>query len=192
MLALFDLPNLTVNRAYVRYLEKGKHMLFLAPSNNSTINMSGAAMNSAVVILALIARLSASIHFMIIMAGFGISAFAIWDMVRNFVTAIKSQTSMNQICFVDISIKYRQLVYTVQSINTMYSELFLWIVLWLSGWMCVNLDSVLKSHTYMGIVLNAGIMVSLITTLLLSAESNRMVIIFFGCSNNILNIKTEL
>lgn len=185
-----SLQNWTPAKMYDFLVGTGRFLLFLSDSSKYTpgsVNGTSSTANGFIAAFALATRLSVNMHYTAILSAFGVSAFTMWDIGTNFLELVKARNfvsiddSSNAQFTRESSVKilnerYIQVVDTIQSINSMWSRLCLWFILYSCGWMATGLDTILKTNNYALTVFGVAEMITFLAALVLSAECYRKVV----------------
>lgn len=164
------------------HLENGRFALFLRNSTETDITPA----NFVVVIFNCLVHLSAEIHYAIILASFGISSMTMWVATSNFMDSVKRRNfevqrdkeeliAIRKLSIRELREKYSELGILVDTINSVWSGLFFWLIFDLSLWLSTDLDRVLKSPDYYSMGTYVCLIVCFTIGLLFSAECSKMV-----------------
>lgn len=190
ILSVFGMSNFSPARWYEFFVGKGQYTLFLSESRNYNVSEESGgsirAWNVAIVVFAVLARISTNMQYVIILSGFCVASFTIWVMTSNFMETVSKQISFGDphsldriidrlICVKQLNEKYRELADTTQAINATWSGLCFWFILYSCAWMSTELDKIIQSNNYPRIVFDGAEMISFVAALILSAECNRKV-----------------
>lgn len=174
---IFKSKRWTPLRLYEYYVGKGRFLLFLSESYrySHTENDTISATNAIMGLTTFASTLSMNLHFAAIASMFGVSALTIWEMTANFVRTVEKGKLSRRLPIHQLCEDYRELVDTIQAINSTWSGLFLWLILETAAWMTTDLDGILKTSSHIKIIYQVFAVTTFMIGMVLSAECQRKV-----------------